>query len=178
MYEYTADGVFLDYLALPARFLTSLISDSLTLRFVSMVLPSGVVTLISMIESGRIAVPAAWRNLGNLGWFRVNIAQEFFNCIMFPRFIWIPLFSVLEIDFFTLKDRITDQSITVQIFSVHINSTDLMIFVGSIIVNSLCGIAAGSIECDLIFAVCDLAAASLLIDGASFFHNRTRKNSL
>lgn len=59
MYEYTADGVFLDYLALPARFLTSLISDSLTLRFVSMVLPSGVVTLISMIESGRIAVPAA-----------------------------------------------------------------------------------------------------------------------
>ena len=62
MYEHTANGVFLDdtaYLALPAMFLTSSISDSLTLRFVSMVLPSGVVTLISMIVSGRIALPAA-----------------------------------------------------------------------------------------------------------------------
>ena len=49
---------------------------------------------------------------------------------------------------------------------MHINSTDLMIFVGSIIVNSLCGIAAGRIESDLVFAICDLTAASLLIDRA------------
>lgn len=41
-----------------------------------------------------------------------------------------------------------------------------MVFVGGVVVNSLCSIAAGRIESDLVFAICDLTAASLLIDRA------------
>ena len=45
-----------------------------------------------------------------------------------PSFIlWA---SVLEMDFFSLDHRITDQSLAVQIFSMHIHCADLMVFVG------------------------------------------------
>ena len=53
-----------------------------------------------------------------------------------------------------------------QIFTMHIDSIDLMIFIGGIIINSLCCVAAGSVESDLIFAFCYFAAATLLIYGA------------
>ena len=49
---------------------------------------------------------------------------------------------------------------------MHIDSIDLMIFIGGIIINSLCCVAAGSVESDLIFAFCYFAAATLLIYGA------------
>ena len=43
---------------------------------------------------------------------------------------------------------------------MHIDSIDLMIFIGGIIINSLCCVAAGSVESDLIFAFCYFAAAT------------------
>ena len=49
---------------------------------------------------------------------------------------------------------------------MHIDSIELMIFIGGIIINSLCCVAAGSVESDLIFAFCYFAAATLLIYGA------------
>ena len=49
---------------------------------------------------------------------------------------------------------------------MHIDSIDLMIFIGAIIINTLCCVAAGSVESDLIFAFCYFAAATLLIYGA------------
>ena len=49
---------------------------------------------------------------------------------------------------------------------MHIDSIDLMIFVGIVVINSLCCVAAGSVESDLIFAFCYFAAATLLIYGA------------
>ena len=49
---------------------------------------------------------------------------------------------------------------------MHIDSIDLMIFIGGIIINSLCCVAAGSVESDLIFAFCYFAATTLLIYGA------------
>ena len=58
-------------------------------------------------------------------------------------------------DFFSLDHRITDQSLAVQIFSVHIHCADLMVFIGIIIIDSLCHITAGSIQCDLILPLED-----------------------
>ena len=49
---------------------------------------------------------------------------------------------------------------------MHIDSIDLMIFIGGIIINSLCCDAAGSVESDLIFAFCYFAATTLLLYGA------------
>ena len=53
-----------------------------------------------------------------------------------------------------------------QIFAMHIDSIDLMIFIGGIIINSFCCVAAGSVESDFIFTFCYFAAATLLIYGA------------
>ena len=78
-----------------------------------------------------------------------------------PSFIlWA---SVLEMDFFSLDHRITDQSLAVQIFSMHIHCADLMVFVGIIIIDSLCHITAGSIQCDLILSISNFTASPLLI---------------
>ena len=49
---------------------------------------------------------------------------------------------------------------------VHIYSTDLMVFISCIIIDSFCCVAAGCVESNLIFAFCYFAAATLLIYGA------------
>ena len=58
--------------------------------------------------------------------------------------------------------RIFDKSIAVQILMVHIHCGDLVIFIGSIIVNSLVSIAAGGVNGNFILALGYLTAASLL----------------
>ena len=60
---------------------------------------------------------------------------------------------------------------------MHIDSIDLMIFIGGIIINSLCCVAAGSVESDLIFAFCYFAAATLLIYGAEDVEELTLSSS-
>ena len=49
---------------------------------------------------------------------------------------------------------------------MHIDSIDLMIFIGGIIVDAFCCIAAGGVEGDFVFVLVYFAAASLLIYGA------------
>ena len=80
---------------------------------------------------------------------------------MFP-----PFQLILKMDLFALNDRITDKCPAVQIFPFHVNCGDLMIFVSGVVVDALGGIAAGCVECELIFAVCNFTAASLLVNGA------------
>lgn len=77
-----------------------------------------------------------------------------------------PVRLILKMDLFALNDRITDKCPSVQIFPFHVNCGDLMIFVSGVVVDALGGIAAGCVECDLIFAVCNFTAASLLVNGA------------
>ena len=48
---------------------------------------------------------------------------------------------------------------------MHIDSTDLVVFIGCIIIDPLCDITAGSIKRNLIFSVGDFAASALLIHG-------------
>ena len=71
--------------------------------------------------------------------------------------------SVLHPDLFFFDKRIPDQRPAVQILLMHVNRRDLMIVISRIIVNAPVRIAAGRIERDLIFAVVQFAAASLLI---------------
>lgn len=57
---------------------------------------------------------------------------------------------------------IGDQRFRIQILQVHIHSTDLMILIGGVVINSLLGAAAGGIEGDLICSVYIAAAAGLI----------------
>ena len=52
----------------------------------------------------------------------------------------------------------------VKVGFVHINRTNLMVVIGGVVVDSLVGIAAGSVNCDFILSVCDLTTTSLLVN--------------
>ena len=66
---------------------------------------------------------------------------------------------------------------------MHIDCTDLMVFIGCIIIDPLCDITAGCIKRNFIFSVGYLAASALLIHGTenvkelayAFFFGITRK---
>ena len=49
---------------------------------------------------------------------------------------------------------------------MHIDSIDLMIFVGVVVINSFYCITAGGVEGNFVFVFCYFAAATLLIYGA------------
>lgn len=49
---------------------------------------------------------------------------------------------------------------------MHIDSIDLMVFVGVVVINSFYCITAGGVEGDFVFVFCYFAAATLLIYGA------------
>ena len=57
----------------------------------------------------------------------------------------------------------TGQFLSVQVGLMHVYSADLVVIIGGIIINSLCGIAAGGIKSNLIFSLSYFAAASLLV---------------
>lgn len=69
---------------------------------------------------------------------------------------------ILQKDMLSFYKRIFDKNIAVQILMVHIHCGDLVIFIGSIIVNSLVSIAAGGVNGNFILALGYLTAASLL----------------
>ena len=71
--------------------------------------------------------------------------------------------SVLKMNLLFCENRIADQRVCVQVFMVHVYSTNLMIFVGCVVINSFCRVAAGSVDGDFIFSICHFAASSLLI---------------
>ena len=60
---------------------------------------------------------------------------------------------------------ITDESGAVQILPVHIHGCNLVVIIGSVVVNAFVSVAAGGIDGDLIFAAY-IAAAPLLIHRA------------
>ena len=60
----------------------------------------------------------------------------------------------------------TGQFLSVQVGLMHVYSADLVVIIGGIIINSLCCVAAGSVEGNFVFAFCYFAAATLLIYGA------------
>lgn len=64
-----------------------------------------------------------------------------------------------------------DRTITVQILPVHIYCSNLMIFIGRIIVNSSVCIAAGSVDSDLILPFVQLTASSGLIHAPQNMEN-------
>ena len=75
----------------------------------------------------------------------------------------LPHCLILHMNLFVTEHRITDQCITVQIFTIHVHTGDLMIFVCGIIVDSCVRTTAGSIEGNFIVTLGYFAAATLLI---------------
>ena len=65
-----------------------------------------------------------------------------------------------------LDDRIAHQSGRLQILMVHVDRGDLAVVVGGVVVDALVCVAAGGVEGDLILAVFEEAAASLLFHGS------------
>ena len=70
--------------------------------------------------------------------------------------------SVLKMNVLFCNNRITDEHISIQILMMHIHRADLVVFVSGVVVDSLCGIAAGSINGDLILIVFQTTAPSRL----------------
>ena len=61
------------------------------------------------------------------------------------------------------EQGIARQNIAVQIGFMHIHRSDLMILVGSVVVNAFGGVAAGGVQRYLILTLRHLAAAPLLV---------------
>ena len=65
-------------------------------------------------------------------------------------------------DLFPFYGRIGIKLLTFQVRLVHIHSTDLVIVIGGVVVDSLTRIAAGGVERDFVMPLTDLTAAALL----------------
>ena len=59
----------------------------------------------------------------------------------------VPFLTVLDSYIAVFDQWIGNQIITVEIFSVHINGSYLMVIVGFIIIDSFACIAAGRVDC-------------------------------
>lgn len=74
--------------------------------------------------------------------------------------------SVLFEDLLLLNKRIANQCIAVQRRFVHVHRCDLAVVVGRVVVYAPCGIAAARVKRDFVFAVFELAASALLLNGS------------
>ena len=61
---------------------------------------------------------------------------------------------------------ITDESGAVQILPVHIHGCNLVVIIGSVVVNAFVSVAAGGINRNFVLIFLSLAAASLLVHTA------------
>ena len=77
---------------------------------------------------------------------------------------WKQRRSVLPSNLLPLHQRKPRKRLPVQVLPVHIHCRDLMVFICRVVVNPLIRITAGSVECDFIFSIRDLAASALLVN--------------
>ena len=73
---------------------------------------------------------------------------------------------VVPPDLTFLNQWIPCQCGSVQIFTMHVDRSDLVVFIGIVVINTFRGIAAGCIQGNLIFTLCHLTASSLFINRA------------
>ena len=73
---------------------------------------------------------------------------------------------ILPFDLLSQNQGIADQIACVQIPMAQVNRGNLVIIVGGVIIDSLIGVTAAGIDGDLIAAMFNLTAASLLVDRA------------
>ena len=74
-------------------------------------------------------------------------------------------FLILPVNLFPCDWCITNQSGSIQIFLMHINCGNPVIFIGCIIINPTIQITAGSIQGNLVFSFRHFTASTLLIHG-------------
>ena len=82
--------------------------------------------------------------------------------VLHQVFLW----SVLVIDMLSGDNGESYKRVFLKVGFVHINSGDLVIFIGGVIINSFIGVAAGGVKGNLKFSFAHIAAASLLVNGA------------
>lgn len=86
----------------------------------------------------------------------------FISNFPFHLLVYVTLL-ILPQNMFSCHNWVMHQRFPVEILPMHIHSSNLMIFICRIVINTLCCITAGSIQRNLIFAICHLTAATLLI---------------
>ena len=64
-----------------------------------------------------------------------------------------------------VNEGVLDQLITVQILFVKIHCGDLLIFVGGVVIDTLAGVATGSVLGNLVFAITKMTAPPGLCNG-------------
>ena len=86
----------------------------------------------------------------------------FISNFPFHLLVYVTLL-ILPQNMFSCHNWVMHQRFPIEILPMHIHSSNLMIFIGRIIVNSSVCIAAGSVDSDLILPFVQLTASSGLI---------------
>lgn len=69
------------------------------------------------------------------------------------------------VDLFGFEDGVDDELVGIEIFGVEIEGRDLVVGVGRVVENAVFEVIAGGVEGVFVFAVAEVAATVLLVDG-------------
>ena len=69
------------------------------------------------------------------------------------------------VDLFGFEDGVDDELVGIEIFGVEIEGGDLVVGVGRVVENAVFEVIAGGVDGVFVFAVAEVAAAVLLVDG-------------
>ena len=70
---------------------------------------------------------------------------------------------ILVADVLGGEDGVEDEGFAAEVLVMHIYGRNLVVFISSVVVDSLCGVAAGGVKGNLIFSFGYFAASSLLV---------------
>ncbi len=69
------------------------------------------------------------------------------------------------VDLFGFEDGVDDELVGIEIFGVEVEGGDLVVGVGRVVENAVFEVVAGGVDGVFVFAVAEVAAAVLLVDG-------------
>lgn len=71
----------------------------------------------------------------------------------------------MMVDLFGFEDGVDDELVGIEIFGVEVEGGDLVVGVGRVVENAVFEVVAGGVDGVFVFAVAEVAAAVLLVDG-------------
>ena len=69
------------------------------------------------------------------------------------------------VDLFGFEDGVDDELVGIEVFGVEVEGGDLVVGVGRVVENAVFEVIAGGVDGVFVFAVAEVAAAVLLVDG-------------
>lgn len=69
------------------------------------------------------------------------------------------------VDLFGFEDGVDDELVGIEIFGVEIEGRDLVVGVGRVVENAVFEVIAGGVDGIFVFAIAEVAATVLLVDG-------------